>query len=63
MSASLNVRFAPILLKTSFLADEPDFSGPPMRFARGDVRDHNVLQSAITPKARAIAGIREHGPR
>jgi hypothetical protein len=38
-----NVQFRRIVLKKSFLADEPDFSGPLMRFARGDVRDHNVL--------------------
>jgi hypothetical protein len=40
---STNVRFAPILLKKSFLADGQIFLGPLMRFARGDVRDHIVL--------------------
>jgi hypothetical protein len=38
-----HVRFVPILLKKSFLADEQNFSGPLMRSARGDVRDHIVL--------------------
>jgi len=37
------VRKVPILLKKSFLADEQNFSGPLMRSARGDVRDHIVL--------------------
>jgi hypothetical protein len=32
-----------ILLQKSFLADERNFSGPLMRSARGDVRDHIVL--------------------
>ncbi len=40
---SRHVRFVPILLKKSFLADEQNFSGPLMRSARGDVRDHIVL--------------------
>jgi hypothetical protein len=35
-----NDRFPPILLKKSFLADDPNFSGPLMRSTRGDVRDH-----------------------
>jgi hypothetical protein len=30
------------VLKKSFLADERNFFGPLMRFARGDVRDHIV---------------------
>jgi hypothetical protein len=30
-------------LKKSFLADERNFSGPLMRSATGDVRDHIVL--------------------
>src|SRR6266446_5987350 len=38
-----DVRKVPILLKKSFLADEQNFSGPLMRSARGDVRDHIVL--------------------
>jgi hypothetical protein len=38
-----HVRFVPILLKKSFLAGEQNFSGPLMRSARGDVRDHIVL--------------------
>jgi hypothetical protein len=38
-----HVRFVPIPLKKSFLADEQDFSGPMMRSARGGVRDHIVL--------------------
>src|SRR6266478_8626778 len=38
-----HVRFVPILLKKSFLADEQNFSEPLMRSARGDVRDHIVL--------------------
>jgi hypothetical protein len=33
-------RFAPILLKESFLADERNFPAPLVRPARGDVRDH-----------------------
>jgi hypothetical protein len=32
-----------ILLKKSFLADEQNFSGPLMRSAGGDVRDHIAL--------------------
>jgi hypothetical protein len=39
---SANVRFAPIVLQKSFLADERNFLGPLMRFAGGDVRDHIV---------------------
>jgi hypothetical protein len=38
-----HVRFVPILLKKSFPADERNFSGPLMRFARRDVRDHNAF--------------------
>jgi hypothetical protein len=34
------VRNVPIVLKKSFLADEPKFSGSLMRSRRGDVRDH-----------------------
>jgi len=30
-------------VEKSFLADERKFSGPLMRFARGDVRDHNAF--------------------
>jgi hypothetical protein len=37
---SLNARFAPIVLKKSFLAEQRKFLGPLMRFVRGDVRDH-----------------------
>jgi hypothetical protein len=37
------VRFVPIVLQKSFLADEHNFLGPLMRSARGDVRDHIVL--------------------
>jgi hypothetical protein len=40
---SRQVRKVPILLQKSFLADERNFSGPLMRSARGDVRDHIVL--------------------
>ena len=43
LRTSLVIRFVPIVLKKSFLADEPKFLGPPMRFERGDVRDHVVL--------------------
>jgi hypothetical protein len=32
-----------IVLQKSFLADERNFSGPLMRFVRGDVRDHIIL--------------------
>src|SRR5258708_3343613 len=32
-----------IVLKKSFPADERNFSGPLMRFARRDVRDHNAF--------------------
>jgi hypothetical protein len=39
------VRFVPIVLKKSFLADEQQFLGPLMRSVRGDVRDH-----IVTPK-------------
>jgi hypothetical protein len=42
VSFSVNVRFAPIVLKKSFLGDERNFLGALMRFARGDVRDHIV---------------------
>jgi hypothetical protein len=34
------------VLKKSFLADERNFLGPLMRFARGDVRDHIVYDRA-----------------
>jgi hypothetical protein len=43
LSRPLNVCFWQILLKKSFLADEQNFSGPLMRSARGDVREHIVL--------------------
>jgi hypothetical protein len=33
----------PILLKKSFLADEQNFSGPLMRSAGDDLRDHIAL--------------------
>jgi hypothetical protein len=32
----------PIVLKKSFWGDDQNFSGPLMRFARGDMRDHIV---------------------
>jgi hypothetical protein len=32
----------PILLQKSFWGDDRNFSGPLMRFARGDMRDHIV---------------------
>jgi hypothetical protein len=38
------------VLKSLFLADEPKFLGPLMRFVRGDVRDH-----IVSPKI-------DHGP-
>jgi hypothetical protein len=38
-----DVRFVPIVLQKSFLADERNFSGPLMRFVRDDVRDHIIL--------------------
>jgi len=40
------VRIWPIVLKKSFLADGPNFSGPLMRSTRGDVRDHINLHNA-----------------
>jgi hypothetical protein len=40
------VRFAPILLKKSLLADERNFSGPLVRPTRGDVRDHTDLRES-----------------
>jgi NAD(P)-dependent dehydrogenase (short-subunit alcohol dehydrogenase family) len=43
---SANVRFAPILLKKSSLADERNFSEPLMRSARGDVRDQIELHKS-----------------
>jgi len=36
----LQVRFAPIVLKKSFLGDGRKFLGPLMRFVRGDLGDH-----------------------
>jgi hypothetical protein len=36
------VRFVPILLQKSFWGADRNFSGPLMRFARGDMRDHIV---------------------
>src|ERR1700676_5691239 len=42
VGVSSNVRFAPILLQKSFWGDARNFSGPLMRFARGDMRDHIV---------------------
>jgi hypothetical protein len=50
IAALAKVRFAPIVLKKSFLADEPKLLGPRMRFVRGDVRDH-----IVSPKI-------DHGP-
>ncbi len=38
-----HVAFWQILLKKSFPADERNFSGPLMRFARRDVGDHNAF--------------------
>jgi hypothetical protein len=38
-----HVGFVPIVLQKSFWADQRNFLGPLMRFARGDVRDHIVL--------------------
>ena len=43
MQIETNVGCWQILLKKSFLAGEQNFSGPLMRSARGDVRDHIVL--------------------
>src|SRR5258708_13567786 len=37
-----HVRVVPILLQKSFWGDDRNFSGPLMRFARGDMRDHIV---------------------
>src|SRR5215212_5339475 len=34
--------FDPIVLQNSFWGDDQNFSGPLMRFARGDMRDHIV---------------------
>src|ERR1700676_936463 len=42
VGVSSNVRFAPILLQKSFWGDARNFSGPSMRFAGGDMRDHIV---------------------
>jgi hypothetical protein len=39
----MNGRFAPIVLKKSFLGDEGNVLGPLMLFALGDLRDHIVL--------------------
>ena len=39
----MNGRFAPILLKKSFPADERNFLEPLTRFAGRDVRDHNTF--------------------
>jgi len=35
-----NVRFAPIMLKKSFFADDWKFSGPLVRLRRRELRDH-----------------------
>jgi hypothetical protein len=40
VAISADGRFAPIMLKKSFLADERKFLGLLMRFVRGNVRDH-----------------------
>ena len=40
--AGRNVSKVPIVLKKSFWGDDQNFSGPLMRFARGDMRDHIV---------------------
>ena len=45
---AVGLRFAPILLKKSFLADEQNFSGPLMRSAGGDVRDHIALWTFVS---------------
>jgi hypothetical protein len=42
LQTSPEVRLVPIVLKKSFLADEPKFLGALMRFVRADVRDHIV---------------------
>jgi hypothetical protein len=39
---SWEVSNVPILLQKSFWGDDQNFSGPLMRFARGDMRDHIV---------------------
>jgi hypothetical protein len=36
----VDVRFAPIVLKKSFLGDEQNFLGPLMRLESDNVRDH-----------------------
>jgi hypothetical protein len=40
--AGWHVRKVPILLQKSFWGDARNFSGPLMRFARGDMRDHVI---------------------
>jgi hypothetical protein len=41
-SRACQVRKVPILLQKAFWGDDRNFSGPLMRFARGDMRDHIV---------------------
>jgi hypothetical protein len=57
LQTSPEVRLVPIVLKKSFLADEPKFLGPLMRFVRGDVRDHIVspkIDQDLRGGARAL---------
>ena len=41
-------RYWRIVLKKSFWGDDQDFLGTPMRFARGDMRDHIVSHKTTT---------------
>src|SRR6266545_265745 len=43
-----NDRFWRIVLKKSFWTDKRKFLGPPMRFVRGNVRDHIVTPKSTT---------------
>jgi hypothetical protein len=56
-----HVRFVPILLKKSLLADEQNFSGPLMRFAWGDEGPHRFIPKrpptfVLSPESLAAAG-------
>src|SRR5258705_10817706 len=58
------VRFVPIVLKKSFLTDRRNFSGPPVRSPRRDVRDHIVSQkNDHGPPHRSYGALqqRKHG--
>jgi hypothetical protein len=51
----IGVRSSQILLKSPFWDDERKFSGPLMRFARDDLRGHNVSKTTTDLRIGAEA--------